>query len=82
MILAMELLKNSELSALSLSSIPSRQGMNIADLATDNYTVHSSDSSTFPSSLQEQDLPSLTGQDTTSAACGQVSRGVVSKFKS
>jgi len=61
----------------SLSSFPSRQGMEIADLVTDSYNVDSSNSSSSPSSLQEQELPSLTDQDITNTACGQVSSGVV-----
>jgi len=51
--------------------------MEIADLVTDSYNVDSSNSSSSPSSLQEQELPSLTDQDITNAACGQVSSGVV-----
>lgn len=70
-------IKNSELSTLSLSSLPSRQGMNIGNKATDSNNVPSHDSSTSPSSLQEQDLPSPTDAATTNAACGQVLSGVV-----
>lgn len=69
---------NNELSStLSLSSLTSRQGMNIDNLATDSSNVPSSESSSSPSSLQKQDLPSPTDQATTNAACGQVSSGVV-----
>jgi parallel beta-helix repeat protein len=70
-------IKNSELSTLSLSSLPSRQGMNISNIATDSDNVPTPDSSTSPSSLQEQDLSSLTDSTTTNAACGQVLSGVV-----
>jgi parallel beta-helix repeat protein len=69
---------NNELSStLSLSSLTSRQGMDIGNLVTDSSNVPSSESSSSPSSLQKQDLPSPTDQATTNAACGQVSSGVV-----
>jgi hypothetical protein len=70
-------IKNNELSTLSLSSLPSRQGMNIGNIATDSNNVPPPDSSTSPSSLQEQDLPSPANTATTNAACGQVLSGVV-----
>lgn len=70
-------IKNSELSTLSLSSLPTRQCMNIGNISTDSDNVPSPDSSTSPSSLQEQDLLSLTDAATTNAACGQVLSGVV-----
>ena len=66
-------IKNSELSTLSLSSLPTRQGMNIGNIATDSNNVPSHDSST----LQELDLLPLTDAATTNAACGQVLSGVV-----
>jgi parallel beta-helix repeat protein len=69
---------NNELSStLSLSSLTSRQGMDVGNLVTDSSNVPSSESSSSPSSLQKQDLPSPTDQATTNAACGQVSSGVV-----
>ena len=70
-------IKNSELSTLSLSSLPTRQGMNIGNIATDSDNVPSPDSSTSPSTLQELDLLSLTDAATTNTACGQVLSGVV-----
>lgn len=47
-------IKNSELSTLSLSSLPTRQCMNIGNISTDSDNVPSPDSSTSPSSLQER----------------------------
>ena len=70
-------IKNSELSTLSLSSLPTRQGMNIGNIATYSNNVPSHDSSTSPSTLQELDLLPLTDAATTNAACGQVLSGVV-----
>ncbi|MGH9984006.1 MAG: hypothetical protein ACRD8W_08620 [Nitrososphaeraceae archaeon] len=67
-ILVLTVLKNNELSTLSLSSLPSRQGMNIGNIATDSNNVPPPDSSTSPSSLQEQDLPSPANTATTNAA--------------
>ena len=40
-------IKNSELSTLSLSSLPTRQGMNIGNIATDSNNVPSHDSLYF-----------------------------------